>query len=482
MLFESPEHYDINEIKRYLLLAVAGVLLWRLTAGMAVILLPVVVIASVVRRKSVELLFELLFIVFTLVGNRQLLVPNAIAMTVVRITLMLMTALLWKNITAKGNDSYLFGPFWGLFAYLGWETLVSVQGFSPVVSFLKLFLFVTIFMAMIGMASTVNRSPETNSRQLRSAVLAVISLVLFGSILLVPFPSLGMMVGEEALKAIRSGELVSLFQGMTCQTQVLGTLTAILGTFVFADLAFSLKKWDKFYLALLVACPVLIYMTSSRTGMGTLFAGTGMVIFLVMRGRGVTASWKGRLMSTFNLLLVVGAIAVCAVPSARDKVGRFVFKQSAKSVVTDTSFDAMVSTRQELMDESARNFRDKPLLGNGFQVSRGMSGMKRSGLMSYLSAPIEKGVWIYAIPEEGGIIGMAIFCAWLVVMFRHLLAYKAYICACVFFAFVTANFGEFTFFSMSYLGGFGWALTFAALCLDWQRIKAETLPEQASGA
>ena len=37
--------------------------------------------------------------------------------------------------------------------------------------------------------------------------------------------------------------------------------------------------------------------------------------------------------------------------------------------------------------------------------------------------------------------------------------------------FAVVNLGEFNFFSMSYTGGFEWALVFAAVILDGQRMK-----------
>ena len=56
-----------------------------------------------------------------------------------------------------------------------------------------------------------------------------------------------------------------------------------------------------------------------------------------------------------------------------------------------------------------KNFRDKPLQGNGFQVSLEMKYQRRQGMLSYLSAPIEKGVWTAAVLEEGGIVGFILF-------------------------------------------------------------------------
>lgn len=177
-----------------------------------------------------------------------------------------------------------------------------------------------------------------------------------------------------------------------------------------------------------------------------------------------------------NVLAVCGAIVVCIAPSMREKVSRFALKTTSNASKEAVTVEGMLSTRQALIDEAAANFKNKPFLGNGFQVSETMAHEKRSSIRDYLTAPIEKGVWIYAIPEEGGIVGMVLFCGWLVVLFPLLIKRHAYIGACVFFAFLVSNFGEFSMFSMSYIGGAYWTLTFAAICLDVQRMKSSDMP------
>jgi len=75
-----------------------------------------------------------------------------------------------------------------------------------------------------------------------------------------------------------------------------------------------------------------------------------------------------------------------------------------------TCTEEMMATRQGLIDRAMYNWRKKPLIGNGFQVSDEMQYEHRKGFADYLSAPIEKGVWISAVLEEGGVIGLSLFC------------------------------------------------------------------------
>ena len=474
MEFKQSEHYDFKALLRYLLISVTVIVFWKINSRLSAVSVSLFVIFSAMKQKPIDLMFGMLFITYGLVGNRQILVSDAVSLTLMRGTLMLLTIMLMREWSQNDRKTYLIRPFWGIMVYLVWEALISFQGFSPIVSYLKLFFFISVFLALLGVASTVNHSTQTNARLLRSAILAIVSIVIIGSILLIPFPSLSLslIAGEAGIKAMQAGEIVSLFQGMITHSQALGIVVAVMGTFVFADLTFSIKKWDKFYILLLLLSPVLIYMSSSRTGMGTLIAGMGMVVLLIMQGKGLAANWKGKLLMTINMFIIVGAIVIYTIPSVRGQTTRFALKLSGKGVGRDISLEYLISSRQKLVDESVRNFKEKPIVGNGFQVSSAMVDMKHSGFLSYLSSPVEKGVWICAVPEEGGIIGMALFCIWIIVLFKLLVAHQAYIGSSVFFAFLMANFGEFTLFSMSYIGGICWALTFAALCLDVQRLRS----------
>jgi len=467
--------YDKKAVRRYLLIAVATIALWKVTLGFGAILVTILVIGAVLRDKPIEMMFWVLFMTLSSGGNRQIFCTNIVSVLIVRATLLFLTVMLATRLLGGGREARMMTPFWGIMFYVAWECIVSAQGFSPVVSYLKLLLFFSVFLSMFGVANTVNRSTRTNAKILRSSILALIAIIILGSVAVIPFPSLSLMVDKTAIEAMLTGEMTSLFQGMTSHSQVMGPMAGIMGTFLFADLAFSIKKWDKFYLFMLLACPLLIYKSSSRTGMGTLIGGIGMACFLIMRAKGMGQSWKGKLTMTVNGLVVVAAIAGMAVPTMREKVAKFALKwdKTGSEMVT---MENVLSTRQGKIDIALCNFKQKPLTGNGFQVSEEMQYEKRTGLVDYLAAPIEKGVWIYAILEEGGVVGIVLFAGWLIMLFRLLIQRHAYIGASVFFAFITANLGEFSIFSMTYVGGFYWTLTFAAICLDVQRMKSREIP------
>lgn len=468
------KQYDKRLLLKYLGVMLLTMVLGKATVGFAAILIPILVIVAIMRDQPVALMFWTMMMTFFSMANRNLFANNAVSILTARVTLILMAGMLAGKLISDGKAAArLVTPFWGLLVYVFWECIVSAQGWQPTISYLKLTLFFVIYLALIGMANQVNRSTRANAKRLRSAVLAFLCVAIFGSIVLLPF-GIGMMSGEDAMEAIKAGEMVSLFMGMTCHSQVLGPFAAILGTFIFADLVFSIKKWDRLYVALLLCCPLLIYRTSSRTGMGTLFAGCGMVLLLALQAKGLGSRWKGKMLNAMMALAVLGGIGMVAVPAVRERVAQYVLKygKDTKSM----TMDDILKSRQSKLDEMFLHIKQKPLLGNGFQVSEEMAYQKRSGFVSYLSAPVEKGTWIFAIVEEGGAVGMLFFCVWLLVVFALLIKRHAYIGISVFFALLTANLGEFSIFSMSYSGGFFWAFVFVGICFDVQRMKGSSMP------
>lgn len=463
------ETYDFKGILKWLGIAVLMLVALKFSFGYAAPIMSVAAVVALIRRRPVEVLFWILFMTMTSVGNRAVFSTRFITVFFVRLTLMGFVVLVFdKIVTPRG--SLLHRPFWGIFLYLAWEAVVSIQGYDQIVSHLKLILFVCVFLALYGVANGVNFVKSVKEEKLRAAILAIVALMVLGSVALIPFPGIGMMApNEELLQKMVAGEVTSLFQGMCSHSQALGPLMGVIGTFIFADLVFSVKKWDPLYLLLLLSCPVLIYKTSSRTGMGTFVAGVLMVAFMLVQARGLGARWKGKIISSVLVFLVVCTIVAMAIPNLRAKIIRFALKQHQADKSAVVSVQNVFSSRQRLIDISLYNFRQKPITGNGFQVSEEMRYTSRPTLLSYFSAPIEKGVWMYAVLEEGGVIGFALFVGWLIVLFPVLYARKAYVMAATFFAFMVSNVGEFCLFSMTYMGGFYWMLVFAAGSLDWKR-------------
>ena len=418
------------------------------------------------------LMFTVLMMISATVGNDYFFAKGTVFAISVRSTLLVLAV--FTSMRASGRKvTPILRPMLGIFLYIGWACLSSGQGYSPIVSYLKIILFSAIYMAFYAVANEVITNIKVDAVKVRTLILAFAVLFIAGSFALIFVPSIGLMRQTSWTDPTQFIMLESLFMGMARHSQSLGPIIAMFSVLVLGDLLFSVKRADKLYIALLLMSPVLIYKTSSRTAMGTYMASLMLVVWFFMHARGFSSRWKGKVMSITWLIAILALVATVSVPKIRDKITSFAIKTNSDAQVQDVdlSFSAITRSRQGLAQGAMANFRKSPLFGNGFQVSEDMKRDKRSGLTSYLSAPIEKGVWVTAVLEESGAVGFVLFAGFLLSSFFTLVRRHAYISATMLFSLSLSNMGEFTFFSMSYTGGISWALVFSAIVLDAHRLK-----------
>lgn len=452
----------------------------KLSGGLAALLFPLVACSMMYSNKPDKLLYVVLLMISCQIGNAYFF-PKSMAMMVsIRGTLLLLSLMMALQLFGH-RQSPILTPFKGIFLYLAWMAISSFQGWAPVVSYLKLVLFSLIYLAYYMVANKIILHARSDTRKVRAVVLCIACLFILGSVALIPFPGISLMTQQDWSDIGRVQYLESLFKGMTMHSQSLGPIVAVFATLILSDLVFAVKKFDKLYVCLLLAAPVLIWKTSSRTALATLMGGWMMVVLLMFKARGLGARWKGKLIGLFWAGLILGGVAVVALPQTRKSLATFVLKKQGQEEQVqkgDVSLERVTSTRVGIMEESWRIFKESPILGHGFQVSENMAYEKRSGLKEYLTAPIEKGVWVTAVLEEGGAVGFALFAGFLIVTLYLLVKRHAYISASCLWTFMLSNMGEFTLFSMSYSGGLCWALVFAAVVLDAQRLRDQRLFEE----
>ena len=473
----TDDIYDLKALKKYLLILVSFTGLSYVSKGYAFVALPIFVLWAVSKGLLVDLLFWVMVLSFTGVSNPYLFPKTTFTFVIARLLLFAVAGILMLRVVGRRN-ARIVSPFVGIFIYIAWEAIVSIQGFGPIVSYLKILLFVPIYLALYTVANEVTASTRVNAKAVRSAILAIVVFIVFGSLALWPFPGISQLMARTTEDIAKIAQMVaegdSLFMGITNHSQALGPMLGVMLTLVFGDLVFSFKRWEVLYVATLVVGAFLIVKTSSRTAMGTFIAGIAMMVWLFALARSTNARWKAKVMSGIFLLGLVGGVAVLFIPSIRDRAMSFALKfnpNSAQIEMGELTFANVTSSRQGLVDAAMANFKKKPFTGNGFQVSEEMQYQNRSGFLDYMSAPIEKGVWPTAVLEEGGVPGLLFFAGFLICCFCILVKRHAYIGAGTLWVFTVVNLGEFSFFSMSYTGGFQWALVFAAVILDGQRMK-----------
>jgi hypothetical protein len=122
-----------------------------------------------------------------------------------------------------------------------------------------------------------------------------------------------------------------------------------------------------------------------------------------------------------------------------------------------------------LVEQGMASFRERPMIGNGFQVSREMRGYDMSEMGLLLSAPIEKGVLPVMVLEEGGVIGALLIAAFLINLYGKYRRLQFTCFLSTFTVFLGLNSGEASFFSTSGGGGILWMICFCALLMDVHR-------------
>ena len=451
------------------LLAMCG--LMKATSGAGFLAIFAVVFAGFSKNRIPVLLFALVATAALTVTN-PFIAPKGFVFTIAaRLVYIIAAGVMILQVVGRKAPKQLT-PLLGIMPYLAYQAMTSSVGFQPIISYLKMVLFLLVFFAFYGVASAARRREDFRfERAVRTVLLIFACYFIFGSLALIPFPGIGKMGAAAALEQGLTVESIGLFMGVTFQPQTLGPAISVISTVLLADLLFSLRRWNYLYLALLLAAPVLVYYTSSRTAMGTWLAGMCFTVFVFMCSNGVGARWKNRALGAITLVGMLTGIALFATPGIQDKVLSFVLKTSEeRAAESEFSFESFTHSRQGLMDSAMANFEESPAIGNGFQVTAQMADMDIRSWKQLLSAPIEKGVWITAVLEEGGIFGFLLFCGFLLIAFPLLLSRQAYLGTCALFVFLISNLGEFTFFSTSANGGLLWAVTFVGLTLDAQRV------------
>ena len=346
--------------KKYLFrcLALLGIVfgLMRVTGGAGFVIVIPMIVYSVLARKTESLLFWLLVAVCTIIINPYIIMKGGGFAWMQRGVMVLLGCAMAIKVMAYPLHAAV-RPYAGMFFYIAFMVFASAFGWCPIISYLKLILFSLVYFAYLGVSNQVGINPHVSSRRIRSIMLSIAILFVLGSVALVPFPGLSQLKAEDiALGNVDLSNFTSLFMGMTNHSQCLGPVVSSIAIIVFGDLLFSVKKADPLYILLLFCCPYLIYLTSSRTGMGAYVLGMMFVAYTFLKAHGVGSRWKSRVFSSLMFLSVLGMFFVFTLPGFQDKIAGFMLK--TKSVEgRSVSAEAVMSSRQGLIDSALYNFK-----------------------------------------------------------------------------------------------------------------------------
>lgn len=340
--------------------------------------------------------------------------------------------------------------------------LAPINGYFVSVSILKAVLF-TFGAYVILVGTELNRSKMSD---LTVFFTAVIGYVVLGTYATFPLGISHIIGLAETGYAMAHAGLA----GITSHQQSLGSFLALSAVFSFSLAAFAKIPHRWLLVCLLIGSAPLLYMTLSRTAVGTALLSLLLVVgaapFVVRRQKAMFNRFKpipwlaGGLLAFITIFIYDMATDGSISQEALD----FALKGLAGRVYTIQAED-FAATRLGLIEQSWSMFLTSPWTGINFGTSTSPYFIQNASL---LSAPTEKGFIPTAVLEEVGIIGASFFLVFLFLMFRKLYLEENILGIALFGGFLIQNFGEMMFFSFGGAGLFSWSIVGAGIAVGYR--------------
>ena len=443
--------------------------------GMSVVVAVAGLVSAILRRPTA---MTCCFILFPLIAifNRAIIGISGITLIIGKFAFWGMAAsALLSSKTRKCSGEHL--PIGCLGLYLLVACLSSLDGWMPLISYLKLANFAVMLLG-IYLLSTIMQGSVSSLRALRAVFMAMSIILIVGSLLSYFAPAVGfsmmiyklegygvIMTGDELLA---SGDRV-LFNGMTCHSQMLSPVVAILGTWVLCDMLLIERKLTLLHGVVLACIPPLLYMSRSRGGL-LMLACTTIITFIITIPRARLPQKIKRSLGVTMLVAIVALIGSGVYFQIKNEaISRWLRKTDDVATDTRTLEEAFTNSRQGAIEMNLHDFRLNPLFGKGFQVVDGMKQAYAAHMITWFSASVEKGVTPYVILGETGVLGAFVFLIFLSKFYATCFRRGYMSLMTNFSCFLVANLADSTFFSPSALGGFMWIVvcigSFSTDCL-----------------
>jgi len=399
--------------------------------------------------------------------------------------------------TAASRQGHHRLPFIMIVPFMMVAIISSVDGWAPMVSMLKIINFSVFLLGLWFGTQNLQHRPK-DLFVLRAFFLALAFLLVFGSLLLWPFPTIsfatslqyalregGVELAEEVYQYMQEEGMKALFCGITNQSQALAPLTACAFAFTACDMLFVERKFRIPHVVfLLVSLPVL-YMTRSRLGLLTLAAGMAITIFYTARHMQMRTDVQARLRQGVAVFLIFVASLAIVSQIKSGAMSEWIRKTSDARDDKRSLSEALTSSRMGLIAESMKDFRRNPMIGMGFQVAE-YTKYRTRGKGLVISASIEKGVLPVMVLGETGVLGTGLFFLFLASFYFTCARRRYYVTISLFSVFLVTNMGEATFFSPGGGGGFLWMMCvvggFALDTILLYRSNVETAWQQMAAA
>jgi len=346
-------------------------------------------------------------------------------------------------------------PLAVLYLYAAVALVSSMNGWFPLVSYLKLLNFLLFLTGIVCICKLMQVSHAV-LEDVRCMIFSVAIFIIFGSIVAYFIPSVGYSM--EIAKAqmydsylttadVMGSEGLHLFSGVMNHSQTLATIVPLLAAWIICDMLVIERRITRLHAVCIAAAPILMYMSRSRTALVGFSVALTMIWFFCLPKAKMSAMTKKKVVSVFMSVVKLLIVALAVSQVRNQTLSRWLRKSENVQDDQRSLVEAITSTRQGLVDMNMRDFNMNPLFGMGFQVMEWHKPAYQAGRLSLLSAPIEKGVLPLMVLGETGVVGGFVFLMFIIVFYSKCFRRRYIVLATLFTVLLAVNMSEALFFS-----------------------------------
>lgn len=441
------------------------------TTGYGIIGVVLYGLYAIIRKKPEQVLFVFFFMPFLCMVNPYLFPRDENFSRIVRVAIPLISVFMFINMGNTAKRGIML-PLQSLYFYIIIAFVSSMEGYAPLISYLKILNFVFYIMGLYLLSGSISNNKDALF-DCRALFIAYSVVVVFGAIATLPFPSIAYytslrgMISEAGLEFAdayydATNGRMSLFSGFTVHSQYLGPLLAFVFAFIASDMLFCEKKVNYLHIFILAPIPILIYMTRARVGVLTFLVYLTVLAFYLIKTVDLGKRTRQHLINLLIVAIFVFTALCVKYEYEKGAISSLVRKTNQNDKDSRSLVDAATSSRIGLVYESLDDYKKRPLLGMGFQVVESHKQKLKQSYLSYFSAPIEKGVLPIMILGETGIIGAVAFCYFLYLFITKCKQNKLFATITAMLVFLASNMAEAVFFSPGGGGGVFWIFSVVA--------------------
>ena len=441
-----------NDVIKATLIIGSLLVLCRWTMGGIAIAVALLGAVFAIQRKAGLLAACYAFSPVLLFFNRAIIGISGVTMMTARLgNLFLIAVMMLTGAGFRGRVRERL-PISMLFVYCIIAAISSIGGWMPFISYMKLTQFVLFLIGLLFVTRILQQS-DNGLYQMRCVFMALATIFLLGSFVSRFIPSIGysfILAKAEGLVAedIANLEGMVLFSGMTNQSQALAP--------VLCDMLLVERKFTLLHGILLATVPPLLYFSRSRGGILELVAVMAIAMFVCVPRARLAVVVKSKL-TQMMILAGVALIGIAVVAQFKNQaISKWLRKTEDVGGDRRSLSEAFTDSRQGLVESNLDDFKRNPLFGMGFQVVRGLEQAYRTNMVTWYSAPVEKGVTPLVVLGETGLMGAGVFAIFLFVFYGTCLKRRYLSTLTMFTCMFVANLADSTFFSPGGVGGFLW--------------------------